>query len=82
MPQRLFLAGLLIFLAGFGLLVVRAAAQGGASMGGVVFIGPVPVVFGSGSNGWPLALVSLVIGTVMVALGLFWVRGVTKNGTE
>jgi len=68
MGQRLLLLGLLILLAGFGLILVGAASQGGASVGGAVFIGPFPIAFGSGQSGPELALVSVVIGGVMVAL--------------
>lgn len=68
--QKLLALGFLIFLAGLGLLVVGAAGQGSVSAGGVVFIGPFPIVFGSGPGGWALALVSVVIGGVMVALFL------------
>lgn len=64
--------GLIIFLAGFGLLVVGSLGQGNVSTGGVVFIGPVPIVFGSGPGGWSLALTSVVIGGIVVALLLLW----------
>jgi uncharacterized membrane protein len=66
------LAGLLILLIGFGLIIVGSVTQGGASTGGVVFIGPFPIVFGSGPGGSTLALLSVVIGGVMVALVLIW----------
>ena len=72
--QRLMAAGLLVVLAGFALLVVGSASQGGVSAGGVVFIGPIPIVFGSGPGGWELALVSLLIGSIMVILVLLWGR--------
>jgi len=70
--QRLLLAGLVILLIGFGLMVVGSATQAGVSTGGVVFIGPFPIAFGSGPNGSSLALVSVVIGAVMVALVTLW----------
>jgi len=70
--QRLLLAGLLILLLGFGLIIVGSATQGGASTGGAIFIGPFPIVFGSGPGGENLALVSVVIGAVMVALVMLW----------
>ena len=70
--QRLLLAGLLIFLLGFGLIIIGSATQSGVSAGGVVFIGPFPIAFGSGPNGSSLALVSVVIGAVMVVLVMLW----------
>jgi len=70
--QKLLVAGVLIILAGFGLILAGSAGQGSTSAGGVVFIGPIPIVFGSGPGGWVLALVSVVIAAVMVALFLLW----------
>jgi uncharacterized membrane protein len=69
---KLFIVGFLILLAGFGLLVAGAAGQGSGSVGGAVFIGPFPIVFGSGPSGPELALVSVVIGAVMVGLVVLW----------
>jgi uncharacterized membrane protein len=70
--QRLLTVGLLIFLLGFALIIVGSVTQGGVSTGGVVFIGPFPIVFGSGPNGSSLALVSVVIGGIMLALVMLW----------
>jgi uncharacterized membrane protein len=70
--QRLLTIGLLIILLGLALIVIGSATQGSASTGGVIFIGPFPIVFGSGPNGASLALVSLVIGGVMIALVILW----------
>lgn len=70
--QRLLTAGLLIILLGFALIIVGSATGGTASAGGVVFIGPFPIVFGSGPSGSSLALVSVVIGGVMIALVILW----------
>ena len=83
--QRLLTVGLLIILLGFALIIIGSAAQGSASTGGVVFIGPFPIVFGSGPNGSSLALVSVVIGGVMVALVTLWgwrLLGRKREGTE
>ncbi len=70
--QKLLAMGLLVILAGFALVVAGSAGQGSSSAGGVVFIGPFPIVFGSGPAGGYLALASVVIGGVMVALLLLW----------
>jgi uncharacterized membrane protein len=72
--QKLLAAGIVIMLAGVLVLMVSAAGSGQASVGGVIFLGPFPIVFGSGENGNLLALISLVIGAVMVALTLLWIR--------
>jgi len=70
--QRLLTLGLLIFLLGFTLIILGSATQGNPSVGGVVFIGPFPIAFGSGPNGSSLAIVSVVIGAVIVALVMLW----------
>ena len=70
--QRLLLAGLVILLLGFGLIFVGSATEAGVSTGGIVFVGPFPIAFGSGPNGSGLALVSVVIGAVMIALVMLW----------
>ncbi len=72
--QRLLAVGFAIVIAGMILLIVGAAGQGSLSAGGVVFIGPFPIVFGSGQNGSELALISLMIGAIMVGFTLLWVR--------
>jgi uncharacterized protein (TIGR00304 family) len=72
--QKLLAAGFAIIVAGMILLVVSAAGQGSVSAGGVVFIGPFPIVFGSGQNGGELALISVVIGAIMVVFTLLWFR--------
>jgi uncharacterized membrane protein len=70
--QKLLAVGLLVILAGFVLVVAGSAGQGSLSAGGVVFIGPLPIAFGSGPGGATLALISVVIGSVMMALLLVW----------
>ncbi len=79
--QRLMAAGIVILLAGLCLLVVGAAGQGSASSGGVVFIGPFPIVFGSGPDGGTLAALSVIIGGVMLVLLLIWGRRLIRAGT-
>ena len=70
--RRLLALGLLLVVAGFGLLFAGAAGQGSSSVGGVIFIGPFPIAFGSGPRGADVALASVVIGAVMVFLFLAW----------
>lgn len=72
MENRLFIVGLFVFLTGLGIIFAGTLGQGSASVGGVVFIGPFPIVFGSGPGGLGLAIGSLVIGAVMVLLLLVW----------
>jgi uncharacterized membrane protein len=58
--------------AGFVLALFGASGQKSVSIGGAVFIGPFPIVIGSGPGGGLLALLSVVIGGVMFALVLIW----------
>jgi uncharacterized protein (TIGR00304 family) len=56
------------------ILLVSTAGEGQVSGGGVVFLGPFPIVFGAGPGGGLLALISLVIGAVMVGLLVLWAK--------
>ncbi len=70
--NKLLWLGIAALMAGMVLVVAGSAGQGNVSTGGVVFIGPFPLVFGSGPEGWQLALASVVIGGIMLALFLIW----------
>ena len=70
--HRMLVIGVLIVLAGMALVSIGSFGQSSTSGGGFVFIGPFPIVFGSGPSGWWLALLSVVIGVVMIALVLIW----------
>jgi uncharacterized membrane protein len=71
--------GILLIVVGFSLVFLGSAGSGNASVGGVVFIGPFPIVFGSGPGGGTLALLSVVIGGVMLALLLLWGLRVSRS---
>ena len=60
--------GALLVVAGVALVAYGAAGQGNASAGGFILIGPFPIVFGTGSNGGELALLSVLLGVLMVVL--------------
>jgi uncharacterized membrane protein len=64
--------GLLLVLVGFGLVFVGSVRSGNVSSSGVIFLGPFPIVYGSGPGGGFLSLVSVVIGGVMLALFLLY----------
>jgi uncharacterized membrane protein len=72
--QRLLAVGICVIVVGMVILLASVASQGQVSGGGVIFLGPFPIVFGSGPSGGLLALISLVIGGIMVALTFLWVR--------
>jgi len=54
------------------LFFIRAAMQGSASYGGVVLIGPIPIVFGSSPQ---MALASMFLAAVLMALSFLLNRG-------
>ena len=64
--------GILLIFVGFALVILGSAVSGNASVGGAVFIGPFPIVFGYGPGGATLALLSVVIGGIMLVLFLLW----------
>ena len=72
--QKLLAVGIVVILAGMIALGISAAGQGQVSVGGAIFIGPFPIAFGTGPGGTSLALLSVIIGAVMVGLTLLWLR--------
>jgi len=70
--RLLLVIGLIVILAGFALILIASPGQSSVSSGGAIFIGPFPIVFGSGPGGGLLALLSVVIGGVIIALVLIW----------
>lgn len=83
--NRLLLLGFLLIAAGIGVVAIGSTGEAAMSTGGFILIGPVPIVFGTGFNGKGLALLSLALGGVMVAL-LFVMslrfRNLTGKGRE
>lgn len=66
------LAGLLLVLGGVGIMVASIASQGKGSGGevkggGVVMIGPIPIIFGSDAK-WASIAIVLAIALVVLAL--------------
>ena len=72
--KRLMAAGMLAMLLGFALLFATAAPSGNVAIGGVVFVGPFPIVFGAGPGGWALGVGSAVVGAIAVVLLILWSR--------
>jgi uncharacterized membrane protein len=57
----------LIFL-GTVIAILGSIGSGSTSFGGVVFIGPLPIVFGNGPGSGVLAITDLIIATVMILM--------------
>ena len=83
--DRLLLLGFLLVLGGIVVVGAGSLGEAGVSTGGFVLIGPVPIVFGTGTSGNLLAVLSLVLGVLMLGLLLFMalrIRGLTREGGE
>jgi uncharacterized membrane protein len=67
--------GFLLVFIGVIVLVAAAALSGGSgSVGGVVFIGPIPIVFGAGPDANWLIIISIILSVVTLALFLIYTR--------
>ena len=74
----LFLGIALVFI-GVAVLVVASMGFGGSgSVSGVIFIGPIPIVFGAGPDAGWLILASVIITVVSVVLFLVLNRRTKK----
>lgn len=73
--NTLYLSGVMLVFAGFVILVAGSVGSPNTSAAVVVFVGPVPLVIGSGPYGSQLALISLVASVAIIALTYLWVRG-------
>lgn len=72
---KVFFVGFAIIIVGVILVVLASVLGGGSgSVGGVIFIGPFPIVFGSGPYAIWLILISLVIAILMIVLFFVWRR--------
>lgn len=72
-PVWLFLAGFVLMFTGVCFLFAASALQGNVdiSSGGIIFVGPIPVIFGAGSHAYLaifLAAVLTIIGVVIFFL--------------
>ncbi len=77
----LFVLGFALIFIGMVVVTAGSFSSPGASVGIVVFVGPIPIVFGKGSNGTTLVLIALVaaIGTVIAFCLPFLVQRRTRE---
>ncbi len=68
--------GLVVVFVGIAVLVVAKLTYGSgqSSFGGVIFIGPIPIVIGAGPNATWLILFALIIAALSILLLLFMRR--------
>jgi len=75
MFSLLMLGFLLVFVGIIVLIVASLMSSGGSdSFGGVVFIGPIPIVFGAGPDSNWLIIISIIIAVVMIAFFAIYMR--------
>jgi uncharacterized protein (TIGR00304 family) len=67
--------GFTLMLIGITILIAATALQGNmdVSGGGIVFIGPIPIIFGAGPNAFLAILLAAVL-TIIGFLMFFWLR--------
>jgi uncharacterized membrane protein len=76
---KLLLFGISLIFVGMILVIIADVfSERFVDFGGVIFIGPIPIIFGAGENAWLIALVAAVL--TMGCLILFFLRGRLKQG--
>jgi uncharacterized membrane protein len=68
LSTRLFLIGLLLIVTGFVIVILGISDSANSSAGLVIFIGPIPLIFGSGPNGSVLAIIALLAAIGMIII--------------
>ena len=73
------LLGITLVFVGIAVLVVASVVLGGSgSVGGVILIGPIPIVFGAGPDAGWLIVISVILTVVSVILFLVMNRRVRR----
>jgi uncharacterized membrane protein len=68
-PRWLFLmllVGMIVVTIGVFLVFTSAASGGNGSAGVIIFIGPIPIVFGAGPDSGLLILIAVIIAVIML----------------
>ncbi len=63
---RILIIGFSLIFVGIIILALALVQIGSGSFGGVIFIGPIPIVFGAGPEANWLIIISIIISAVMV----------------
>ncbi|MEM3578316.1 MAG: DUF131 domain-containing protein [Candidatus Bathyarchaeia archaeon] len=66
----LFIIGFVMIFVGVIILMVAAAVYGGgtASFGGIIFIGPIPIVFGAGPEAMLMVMVAIILAVLSIIM--------------
>jgi uncharacterized membrane protein len=75
LPMKLFLFGFLLMFAGVVVIMASALLEGevNVSGGAIIFVGPIPIILGSGPNAF-LAVVLAAVLTIVGFIVFFWMR--------
>ena len=65
---NLIILGIALIFVGIVVVVVASVVLGSGSFGAVIFIGPFPIVFGSGPNATWLILIGIILSVVSVII--------------
>lgn len=71
--------GFLLVFAGIIVLVVVSVLSGSGSVGGVILIGPIPIIFGSGPDAFWLVLIGVIVTVFCAVLFLVMNKRLGKN---
>jgi uncharacterized membrane protein len=66
----LLLAGISLVFVGIAIIVVASIVLGSGSVGGVILIGPIPIIFGTGPDALWLILISVILSIISIVLFL------------
>ena len=83
LPTIIIFAGILLCLIGFMIIFLASLSMvsgtgGNISTGGVIFIGPFPIVFGTGEYGTHLIWFSIIIAIIMIILSYIFIKNVKR----
>ena len=72
--------GIALVFIGIAVLMVASLVLGGSgSVGGVIFIGPIPIVFGAGLDAGVLVIISVILAVLSIVLFLVLNRRVRRS---
>jgi uncharacterized membrane protein len=74
----LIILGIILVFVGVAVMVVASALSGSSSVGGVILIGPIPIVFGAGPDAAWLIALSVVLTIISLVLFLVLNRMVKR----
>jgi uncharacterized membrane protein len=70
----LLILGFVVVIVGIILIAISSFGSGSASVGGVIFIGPFPIVFGAGPDVAWLIAISIILAVVSLVLFVLFRR--------